>query len=132
MITAGWSRFRAGNGWTGVDRDGQGWTRNCPAAHWARTCDTWSAMKTAATIDVTVPENREINVVLPPEVPTGKAKLLVMVEEQLDRSELPEAKVVSVDGRPRLVLPEGVDVDWDAVSVRRSRDERTKKLLGMG
>ncbi len=89
-------------------------------------------MKTAATIDVTVPENREINVVLPPEVPTGKAKLLVMVEEQLDRSELPEAKVVSVDGRPRLVLPEGVDVDWDAVSVRRSRDERTKKLLGMG
>ncbi len=38
-------------------------------------CDTWSAMKTAATIEVTVPENRKLELELPPEVPAGKAKL---------------------------------------------------------
>ena len=35
-------------------------------------------MKTAATIDVTVPENRKLELEQPPEVPAGKAKLLVM------------------------------------------------------
>lgn len=67
-----------------------------------------------------------------PEVPAGKARLLVMVEEQAEGSELPEAKVESVDGRLRLVLPQGTEIDWDQVSVKRSRDERTKNLLGMG
>lgn len=55
-----------------------------------------------------------------------------MVEEQAEGSELPEAKVESVDGRLRLVLPQGTEIDWDQVSVKRSRDERTKNLLGMG
>lgn len=95
-------------------------------------CDTWRAMKTAATIDVTVPENRKLELELPPEVPAGKAKLLVMVEEQAEGRELPEATVQSIDGRLRLVLPEGADIDWEQVSVKRSRDERTKKFLGMG
>lgn len=36
-------------------------------------------MKTAATIDVTVPENRKLELELPPEVPTGKPTLLLMV-----------------------------------------------------
>lgn len=88
-------------------------------------------MKTAATIEVTVPENRKLELELPPEVPAGKAKLLVMVEEQVEGRELPAATVESVDGRLRLVLPEGADIDWERVSVKRSRDERTKKLLGM-
>lgn len=89
-------------------------------------------MKTAATIDVTVPENRKLELELPPEVPAGKAKLLVMIDEQSETRDLPEAKVESVDGRLRLVLPKGVDVDWEQVSVKRSRDERANKLLGMG
>lgn len=88
-------------------------------------------MKTAATIDVTVPENRKLELELPPEVPAGKARVLVMVEEQGERHELPEAMVESVDGRLRLVLPTGVVIDWEQVSVGRSRDERTRKLLGM-
>ncbi len=55
-----------------------------------------------------------------------------MVEEQVEGRELPAATVESVDGRLRLVLPEGADIDWEQVSLKRSRDERTKKLLGMG
>ncbi|MBK8996858.1 MAG: hypothetical protein IPM35_14065 [Myxococcales bacterium] len=64
-------------------------------------------------------------------MPAGKAKLLVMVEEAVEGRELPEAKVESVDGRLRLVLPEGAGIDWEHVSVKRSRDERTTKLLGL-
>ncbi len=55
-------------------------------------------MKTAATIDVTVPENRKLELELPPEVPAGKAKLLVMVEEQPGEAALPEAHLVERDG----------------------------------
>lgn len=124
----GFGKISREGGW---DRDGRGWTEmDSELSH--RACDTWSAMKTAATIDVTVPENRKLELELPPEVPAGKAKLLVMVEEQAERRELPEATVESVDGRLRLVLPVGVEVAWEQVSVERSRDERTKKLLGMG
>lgn len=97
-----------------------------------RVCDTCMDMKTAATIDVTVPENRKLELELPPEVPAGKAKLLVMIEEPADRRDLPEARVESVDGRLRLALPKSADVDWEEVSVKRSRDQRTRKLLGMG
>ncbi|MBI3201763.1 MAG: hypothetical protein HYZ29_09500 [Myxococcales bacterium] len=88
-------------------------------------------MKTAATIDVTVPENRKLEVELPPEVPTGKAKLLVMVDEPVQPTEPPEATLAEVDGRLRLVLPAGVAIDWSAVSVKRSQDERSRKLLGL-
>jgi hypothetical protein len=43
-------------------------------------------MKTAATIDVTIPENRKLEVELPPEVPVGKASLVLIDENAARRS----------------------------------------------
>lgn len=91
-------------------------------------------MKTAATIDVTVPENRELNVVLPPEVPAGKAKLLVMAEEQGEQSDdqdFDEVELVEEDGV--LVARSTHPRDWPlaAFDHRRLRDERGRKLAGV-
>lgn len=91
-------------------------------------------MKTAATIDVTVPENRELNVVLPPEVPAGKAKLLVMVEEpadSLDGQDFDEVELVEKDGV--LIARSTNPRDWplEAFDHRRIREERIRKLAGL-
>lgn len=43
-----------------------------------RAGDTWMAMKTAATIDVTVPENRKLEL----ELRCRRAKLLVVLDRQ--------------------------------------------------
>lgn len=91
-------------------------------------------LKTAATIDVTVPENRELNVVLPPEVPAGKAKLLVMVEEpadSLDVQDFDEVELVEKDGV--LIARSTSPRDWplEAFDHRRIREERIRKLAGL-
>lgn len=110
------------------DRDGHGWTRlDTNVSH--RACDTWRAMKTAATIDVTVPENRKLELELPPEVPAGKAKLLVMVEEQPGEAALPEAHLVERDGFLLIETPS--EASLDDFDHRKIRDERIRKLAGM-
>lgn len=38
----------------------------------------------AIKIDVVVPENRELRVTLPPEVPTGKAQVIVLSQNQAE------------------------------------------------
>jgi hypothetical protein len=87
-------------------------------------------MKTAATIDVTVPENRELNVVLPPEVPAGKAKLLVMVEEQAGSpASLPEAQLVEQNGF--LLIETPGDIPLGDVDHRKVRDEHIRKLANL-
>lgn len=68
-------------------------------------------VKTAATIDVIVPENRKLELELPPEVPAGKAKLLVMVEEQPDEAALLEAHLVEQDGFLLIETPSEVSFD---------------------
>lgn len=90
-------------------------------------------MKTAATIDVTVPENRKLELELPPEVPTGKAKLLVMVEEQageLDDQSFDEVELVEMDGF--LVVRSTKVREWplEAFDHRPLREERIRKLAG--
>ena len=58
-------------------------------------------MKTAATIEVAVPENRQLELEFPPEVPAGRAKLLVMVEEPVegpDDQDFDEVELVEVHG----------------------------------
>lgn len=91
-------------------------------------------MKTAATIDVTVPENRELNVTLPPEVPAGKAKLLVMVEDladSLEGQDFDDVELVEKDGV--LIARSKNPRDWpiEAFDHRRIRDERIRKLAGL-
>lgn len=86
-------------------------------------------MKTAATIDVTVPENRELNVTLPPEVPAGKAKLLVMVEDladSLEGQDFDDVELVEKDGV--LIARSKNPRDWPigAFDHRRIRDERIR------
>lgn len=98
-----------------------------------RACDTWRAMKTAATIDVTVPENRKLELELPPEVPAGKAKLLVMVEDAVegaDDQDFDEVELVELHGF--LVARSKQPRDWplEAFDHRALREERIRKLSG--
>jgi hypothetical protein len=89
-------------------------------------------MKTAATLDVTVPESRELRVVLPPEVPPGQARLVVMVEERdAGDRDFDEVELVDKDGV--LVVRSKVPREFplEAFDHRRSREERIRKLSGV-
>jgi hypothetical protein len=91
-------------------------------------------MKTAATIDVTIPENRKLEVELPPEVPVGKAKLLVMVDEQVEGSDdqgFDEVELVEKGGF--LVARSKKPRAWplEAFDHRPLREERIRRLAGL-
>jgi hypothetical protein len=90
-------------------------------------------MKTAATINVTVPESRELNLVLPPEVPPGQARLVVLVEEATDRvddSNFDEVELIEKQGV--LVARSTVPKTWplDAFDHRRLREDRVRNTTG--
>ena len=113
----------------GWDRGGHGIV---PPAALGGTCETSKEMKTAATVDVTVPANREITVVLPPDVPAGKAKLLVMVEDsvEIEDREFDEVELVKKGGVlvARSTMLRGAPLE--AFDHRPIREERFRKLAG--
>ena len=58
-------------------------------------------MRTAATIEVTIPESRKLELALPADVPAGAARLVVLVDEATSPERLAEiARRISLAGAP--------------------------------